>query len=122
MPSWSKGSRPVSVQPAQLIQVPSLALITGSMAVTIPPGELRHSGLPSAPVTRSTGSRLATMTRSEGTFFTLGPLGKQFLPGSRTLRGRSLFPPDAARVLMRQLRSVTTPREGDDGGDACGGI
>ena len=58
--------------PGQPIQTPSLARITGSMAVTSPPGDARHSGSPSAPVTRSTGSRLATITRSAGTLTTLG--------------------------------------------------
>ena len=67
MPSYSNGSRPVSVPPGQPIQTPSLARITGSIAVTRPPGDARHSGSPSARVTRSTGSRLATITRSRGT-------------------------------------------------------
>ena len=50
--------------PGQPIQAPSLARITGSRAVTRPPGERRQPALPSGLVTRSTGSLLATITRS----------------------------------------------------------
>ena len=67
MPSYSNGSSPLSVPPGQPIQTPLLDRITGSIAVTRPPGDALHSGSPSAPVTRSTGSRLATITRSAGT-------------------------------------------------------
>ena len=54
--------------PDQPIQAPSLARITGSIAVTSPPGERRQSTEPSSLTTRSTGSRLATMTRSAWCF------------------------------------------------------
>ncbi len=67
IPSSSKGSRSWSVPPGQPIQVPSLARITGSMAVTSPPGDLRQVVLPSSFFTRSTGRRLATISRSEVT-------------------------------------------------------
>jgi hypothetical protein len=38
--------------------------MTGSRAVTSPPGLGRHTVSPSGPSTRSTGSRLATTTKS----------------------------------------------------------
>ncbi len=50
--------------PGQPIQTPSLARITGSIAVTSPPGEGRQVDDPSGCSTRSTGSRFATITRS----------------------------------------------------------
>ena len=53
-----------SADPGQPIHAPSLARITGSSAVTSPPGERRHDAEPSGRITRSTGSRLATITRS----------------------------------------------------------
>src|SRR5215207_2099487 len=41
----------------------------GSNAVTRPPGDGRHSALPSGFSTRSTGSRLATTTKEAGSSF-----------------------------------------------------
>ena len=52
------------VSPGQPIQAPWFARMTGSSAETRPPGERRHVVVPSASTTRSTGSRLATTTRS----------------------------------------------------------
>ncbi len=63
-PSCSNGSRSWSVPPGQPIHTPWLARITGSMAVTRPPGEVRQPLDPSGSTTLSTGSRLATITRS----------------------------------------------------------
>ena len=63
-PSSTNGSRSLSLLPDQPIQAPSFSRITGSMAVTRPPGERRQSTDPSGLTTRSTGSRFATMTRS----------------------------------------------------------
>ena len=57
-----------SLPPDQPIQAPSLARITGSSAVTRPPGERRQDVEPSSSTTLSTGSRLATMTRSASLF------------------------------------------------------
>src|SRR6187200_2641311 len=64
MPPSSKGSRSSSVPPGQPSQAPWLAFITGISAETRPPGERRHEALPCSSTTRSTGSRLATTTRS----------------------------------------------------------
>src|SRR5213592_4749456 len=63
-PSSSNGSTSEPVSPGQPIQAPLLARITGSSAETSPPGERRQLTSPSSSTTRSTGSRLATTTRS----------------------------------------------------------
>src|SRR5699024_2326746 len=63
MPSMLKGSKSSSATPVQPIHAPSGDFITGATAVTKPPGEVRHS--PFSPSgSRSTGSRLATTTKS----------------------------------------------------------
>ena len=49
--------------PDQPIHAPPASRITGSSAVTRPPGLRCHSVRPSGPSTRSTGSRLATTTK-----------------------------------------------------------
>ena len=64
MSSCSNGSDSSSATPAQPTQAPSARCMTGSSAVTSPPGEVRHSTLPSAWVTLSTGSLFETTTRS----------------------------------------------------------
>ncbi len=63
-PSSTNGSIASSVEPDQPIQAPSLSRITGSRAVTRPPGEVLHDTEPSSETTRSTGRRLATITSS----------------------------------------------------------
>jgi hypothetical protein len=62
MPSSMKGSNSRSACPAQPIHAPSFAFITGSRAVTSPPGECCHEAEPSSAMTRSTGRRLETTT------------------------------------------------------------
>ena len=52
------------MSPGQPIQAPLFARMTGSSAETSPPGERRQVASPSSSTTRSTGSRLATTTRS----------------------------------------------------------
>ena len=66
MSSASNGSGAVPPgSPVQPTQAPSRPFMTGSIAVTRPPGLGRHSTCPSGgPVTLSTGRRLATTTRS----------------------------------------------------------
>src|SRR5699024_9712580 len=64
MPASAKGAGASPASPAQPTQAPSRCRITESIAVTSPPGERCHSFLPSGPTTRSTGRRLAAMTRS----------------------------------------------------------
>src|ERR1700722_14780358 len=54
------GAGPAS--PDQPIHTPPDSRITGSSALTSPPGLGRHSASPSGPSVRSTGSRLATTT------------------------------------------------------------
>src|ERR1700722_5118804 len=54
------GAGPAS--PDQPIHTPPDSRITGSSALTSPPGLGRHSTSPSGPSVRSTGSRLATTT------------------------------------------------------------
>ena len=63
MSSVSNGSGASPGDPGQPIQAPPAARITGSRAVTRPPGLARHSGWPSGPSVRSTGSRLAATTK-----------------------------------------------------------
>ncbi len=63
MPLVSNGSGASPGAPGQPIQAPPAALITGSSAVTRPPGLARHSGVRSGPSVRSTGSRLAATTK-----------------------------------------------------------
>jgi hypothetical protein len=60
---WVNGSMSSSGEPGQPTQAPRWVRITGSKAVTSPPGEVRHSTEPSGFSTRSTGSRLATTTK-----------------------------------------------------------
>ena len=62
MPSFSKGSNSVSATPAQPIQAPSAARMTGSSAVTRPPGDDFQPEEPSAFTTWSTGRRLESTT------------------------------------------------------------
>ena len=64
MPSASNGSMCSSATPAQPIQTPSSARITGSSAATRPPGDGRQDAVPSSSVMRSTGSRFETITSS----------------------------------------------------------
>src|SRR3954454_21919466 len=64
IPPASNGSTSSSETPAQPTQMPSCDRIIGSSAATRPPGEGRQSAFPSSSSTRSTGSRLDTMTRS----------------------------------------------------------
>jgi hypothetical protein len=54
------GAGPAS--PDQPIHTPPDSRMTGSSALTSPPGLGRHSASPSGPSVRSTGSRLATTT------------------------------------------------------------
>src|SRR6185312_15696496 len=65
MPSSLNSSSFSSVAPCHPTHAPSAEAMTGARAVTSPPGERRHSALPSSAVTRSTGSRLATTTKSK---------------------------------------------------------
>src|SRR5688572_13387121 len=62
VPSSSNGWGSSSAAPAQPIHAPWLFRITGSSAVTSPPGLRRQVTVPSLASTRSTGSRLATTT------------------------------------------------------------
>ena len=62
MPAASKGPSFSSGAPGQPTQVPWLRCMTGSSAVTSPPGLARQCSEPSGSVTRSRGSRLATTT------------------------------------------------------------
>ncbi|CPU64967.1 Uncharacterised protein [Mycobacteroides abscessus] len=48
--------------------------MTGSSAVTRPPGDRFHSISPPGPTVKSTGSRLATTTRSNPSLPVNGPL------------------------------------------------
>ncbi len=65
MPLCTKGSGASPDSPAQPTQAPSRLRMTDSMAVTRPPGLVRQETSPSGPTTRSTGRRLAAMTRSK---------------------------------------------------------
>ena len=64
MLSAVKGSTVSSGTPGHPTQAPSRAARIGSRAVTRPPGAVTQVG-PVGPSTRSTGSRLATTTRSK---------------------------------------------------------
>ena len=64
MPSVSNGSTSSSAVPDQPIQAPSFDRMTGSSAVTRPPGEGFQRAVPSCPISRSTGSRFETTTKS----------------------------------------------------------
>ena len=65
MPSCSNGSGSVSVPPDQPIQAPSWVAQDRLQRGDQPAGDVRQSTDPSSLTTRSTGSRLATMTRSD---------------------------------------------------------
>ena len=62
MPSASNGPSAGPAEPGHPIHTPFAARMTGSSAVTSPPGLRRHSLVPSGSSTRSTGSRLAATT------------------------------------------------------------
>src|SRR5665648_667539 len=64
MPSASNGSLLESGEPDQPIQAPCVVCMTGSRALTRPPGERCQLVWPSAVTVRSTGRRLATTTNS----------------------------------------------------------
>src|SRR5665648_922976 len=64
MPSASNGSLLDSGEPDQPIQAPCVVCMTGSSALTRPPGERCQMVWPSAVTVRSTGRRLATTTNS----------------------------------------------------------
>ena len=71
--------------PSQPIQAPSLARITGSSAVTSPPGERRQLvRCRRRATTRSTGSRLATMTRFAGVGHAPHPMWRRIVAGRMT--------------------------------------
>src|ERR1039458_1067036 len=57
MPPVSNGSGGSPAAPCQPIHAPSASRITGSRAVTRPPGLGRHSGSPTRPPTRATDGR-----------------------------------------------------------------
>src|SRR5689334_19841469 len=81
--SNASGASPGS--PAQPTQAaPSRPRMTDSMAVTRPPGLRRQVASPSGPTTRSTGNRLAAMTRSN--------VGVAVLTPDQLLR-RGMVPP-----------------------------
>ena len=61
-PFASKGPGAGPASPDQPIHTPPASRMTGSSALTSPPGLGRHSASPSGPSVRSTGSRLATTT------------------------------------------------------------
>src|ERR1700712_4254358 len=63
MPSFSQGSEGSPATPAQPTHAPPLARITGSSAVTRPPGDERQLSEPSSATTLSTGRRFETTTR-----------------------------------------------------------
>src|SRR5690349_8995180 len=65
MPCSVNGSGASPASPAHPTQAPSRPFMTDSIAVTSPPGLVRHEELPSGSATRSTGSRLAATTRSK---------------------------------------------------------
>src|SRR5699024_3926546 len=67
MPSSSNGSGEASGTPGQPTQAPWWALRIDSSAVTRPPGLAFQCSVPSASRTRSTGSLLATTTKSAPT-------------------------------------------------------
>ena len=62
-PFTSKGPGAGPASPDQPIHTPLALRMTGSSALTSPPGLGRHSASPSGPSVRSTGSRLATTTK-----------------------------------------------------------
>src|SRR4051794_24022039 len=64
MPSAVKGSSSSSGAPTHPTHAPPRRCMTGTIAVTRPPGLRRHEPSPSSSITRSTGSRLATTTNS----------------------------------------------------------
>ncbi|GAA3537464.1 hypothetical protein GCM10022419_016740 [Nonomuraea rosea] len=61
MPSCSNGSSFSSGAPCHPAQAPWRRFITGAIAVTSPPGLLRHEAAPSGSIVRSTGNRFATI-------------------------------------------------------------
>ena len=71
-----------SGEPGQPTQAPRCVRITGSKAVTSPPGEVRHSTDPSGFSNRSTGNRLATTTKEA--FFDVRRLAVLIVASPRT--------------------------------------
>src|SRR5690606_30161509 len=101
IPSCSNGASSSSGAPGQPSQAPCRRCITGAIAVTSPPGLLRHEAVPSCSTTRSTGNRFATIRN------VLRPT-TQFLLGSLSYEARRA--PHSSRRRVR-------PRMGNDRGD-----
>src|SRR5580700_12031439 len=128
MPPTSKGFGAGPAEPGQPTQAPFAARMTGSSAVTRPPGLRRHSLSPSSgSSTRSTGSLLAATTNpyspggGHGSSVSAAPFlvadtGQQYPVPAGAFRPRDQFgraggrdapvPPRHGRCLRRILRRI----------------